>query len=226
MTGRKMVLICRTLGVGRSSAYRESQPRPRRYARAEDRVVTAQIRSVIRTRASYGARRVHALVNRQFEAAYNLKRIRRVMEMNGWKLPRSTRRRTGRAHTGLIRRACSKERSAGSPALQGSRPGARMYSRALAGVASSSRSASRSTATTARRWRMWRPPGISSGATSSSSCSSSCSAPSSRASARARGPTAQSSGSAIMGASTRRWRRSRRRSGSTCCQAPHRRQRA
>lgn len=110
MTGRKMAAICRTLGVGRSSAYRESQPRPRRYARAEDRVVTAQIRSVIRTRASYGARRVHALVNREFEAAYHLKRIRRVMEMNGWKLPRSARRRTGRAHTGLIRRACSNER--------------------------------------------------------------------------------------------------------------------
>ena len=110
MTGRKMAAICRTLGIGRSSAYRQSRPRPRRYARAEDRGVTAQIRSVIRTRASYGARRVRALVNREFEAAYNLKRIRRVMEMNGWKLPRPARRRTGRAHRGLIRRECSNER--------------------------------------------------------------------------------------------------------------------
>ena len=110
MTGRKMAAICRTLGIGRSSAYRQSRPRPRRYARAEDRGVTAQIRSVIRTRASYGARRVRALVNREFEAAYNLKRIRRVMEMNGWKLPRPARRRTGRAHTGLVRRECSNER--------------------------------------------------------------------------------------------------------------------
>lgn len=96
--------------IGRSSAYRESVPRAERYARAEDRSVTAQIRSVIRTRSPYGARRVTALVNREFDVQYNLKRFRRVMEINGWKLPRSTRRRTGRAHTGLIRRDGSNER--------------------------------------------------------------------------------------------------------------------
>jgi putative transposase len=78
--------------------------------RADDRVVTAQIRTVIRTRASYGARRVRALVNREFATGYNLKRIQRVMELNGWKLPRATRRRTGRAHRGLIRRDASNER--------------------------------------------------------------------------------------------------------------------
>jgi putative transposase len=65
---------------------------------------------VIRTRAAYGARRVTALVNREFAVQYNTKRIRRVMDINGWKLPRSTRRRTGRAHTGLIRRDGSNER--------------------------------------------------------------------------------------------------------------------
>lgn len=32
------------------------------------------------------------------------------MDINGWKLPRSTWRRTGRAHTGLIRRDGSNER--------------------------------------------------------------------------------------------------------------------
>jgi hypothetical protein len=112
MTGDKYktARICRVLGIGRSSAYRESTARPKRYARADDRTVTAQIRSVIRTRASYGARRVTALVNREFEVQYNAKRIRRVMDINGWKLPRSTRRRTGRAHTGLIRRDGSNER--------------------------------------------------------------------------------------------------------------------
>jgi transposase InsO family protein len=73
-------------------------------------VVTAQIRTVIRTRASYGARRVRALVNREFATRYNLKRIQRVMELNGWKLPRTTRRRTGRAHRGLIQRPVSNER--------------------------------------------------------------------------------------------------------------------
>lgn len=110
MTGQKLAPICRTLGISRACAYRESLGRPARYGRAEDRVVTAQIRAVIRTRASYGARRVRALVNREFATGYNLKRIQRVMALNGWKLPRATRRRTGRAHRGLIRRAASNER--------------------------------------------------------------------------------------------------------------------
>ena len=110
MTAQKMAPICRVLGISRACAYRESVGRPVRYACADDRVVTAQIRTVIRTRASYGARRVRALVNREFETGYNLKRIQRVMELNGWKLPRSSRRRTGRAHRGLIQRAVSNER--------------------------------------------------------------------------------------------------------------------
>ena len=105
-----MAPICRTLGISRACAYRESVGRPARYVRADDRAVTAQIRTVIRTRASYGARRVWALVNREFQTGYNLKRIQRVMELNGWKLPRATRRRTGRAHRGLIQRAVSNER--------------------------------------------------------------------------------------------------------------------
>lgn len=110
MTGRKIATICRVLGIGRASAYRAEHPRGRRYARAEDRVVTAQIRDVIRTRATYGSRRTRALVNRAFATGYNLKRIRRVMEIAGWKLPKSARRRTGRAHTGQIQRAVSNER--------------------------------------------------------------------------------------------------------------------
>jgi putative transposase len=110
MTGRQLAPICRTLGISRACAYRESVGRPARYVRADDRIVTAQIRAVIRTRASYGARRVRALVNREFATGYNLKRIQRVMELNGWKLPRATRRRTGRAHRGLIQRAVSNER--------------------------------------------------------------------------------------------------------------------
>jgi putative transposase len=110
MTGRKLAPICRTLGISRACVYRESLGRPVRYVRADDRVVTAQIRTVIRTRASYGARRVRALVNREFAAGYNLKRIQRLMDVNGWKLPRATRRRTGRAHRGLIQRATSNER--------------------------------------------------------------------------------------------------------------------
>src|SRR5258708_22100723 len=110
MTGRKVAAICRLLGIGRASAYRPEKARGPRYAKAEDRVVIEQIRDVIRTRASYGSRRTRALVNRAFDAGYNLKRIRRVMEIAGWTLPRNARRRTGRAHTGQIQRAVSNER--------------------------------------------------------------------------------------------------------------------
>jgi transposase InsO family protein len=110
MTGRKVAPICRGLGIGRASAYRAEKPRGSRYAKADDRVVTAQIREVIRARATYGARRTRALVNRAFETGTNLKRIRRVMEIAGWKLPRSARRRTGRAHTGRVQRPASNER--------------------------------------------------------------------------------------------------------------------
>lgn len=53
---------------------------------------------------------------------YSTKRIRRAMDMNGWKL--RDRRITYRtAHTGLIRRDSSNERRTGCHAEQGSRPG-------------------------------------------------------------------------------------------------------
>jgi putative transposase len=110
MTGHKIAPICRALGIGRATAYRTRGPRARRYARADDRVVTAQIRAVIRSRASYGYRRVRALVNRASGTRYNAKRVRRVMQLNGWVLARPSRRRTGRAHTGRIRRDGSNER--------------------------------------------------------------------------------------------------------------------
>jgi putative transposase len=113
MTGRKIAMICRVLAIGRASAYRPEKRRGPRYAKADDRVVMARMRDVIGTRATYGARRTRALVNRAFHAGYNLKRIRRVMEIAGWKLPRSARRRTGRAHTGQIQRAVSNERWCG-----------------------------------------------------------------------------------------------------------------
>jgi len=110
MTRRPMTAICRTLRIGRATAYRTTGPRPPRYVRAADATVTAQIRTVIRQRAAYGYRRVTALVNREFGTTYNRKRIRRVMAICGWTLPRSGRQRTGRAHTGLIRRGGSNER--------------------------------------------------------------------------------------------------------------------
>lgn len=71
MTGRKIAPICRVLGIGRASAYRFEKPRGPRYTKAEDRVVTAQIREAIRTRATYGSRRTCARVNGVFGTGYN-----------------------------------------------------------------------------------------------------------------------------------------------------------
>ena len=59
---------------------------------------------------SYGYRRVTALVNRDCATGYNRKRIRRVMELNAWNLPRPSKRTTGRAHTGRVMRDGSDER--------------------------------------------------------------------------------------------------------------------
>jgi putative transposase len=110
MTGHSIAAICRTLSIGRATRYRSNHGRAAQYAKADDPVVAAQIREIIRERGSYGYRRVTAMVNRAFDTAYNRKRIRRVMEMNEWNLPRPGRRRSGRAHTGRIVRGSSNER--------------------------------------------------------------------------------------------------------------------
>ena len=72
-------MICRTLGIGRATAYRTARSRPRRYRRREDERVVAQLRQVLRERASYGYRRAHWVVNRTFGTGYNRKRIQRVI---------------------------------------------------------------------------------------------------------------------------------------------------
>ena len=74
-------MICRTLQIGRATAYRQDRPRPRRYRRQEDEVVLAQLRQMLRERASYGYRRARRIVNRAFGAGYNRKRIQRVMRL-------------------------------------------------------------------------------------------------------------------------------------------------
>lgn len=102
--------LCEVLGASRSSAYRESKQRAGYYRRNEDGVVLEQIRQVIRERASYGHRRVTRLVNHDFNAGYNKKRIRRVMKMHSLQLPTKNRRRNGRPHLGRIIRDGSNER--------------------------------------------------------------------------------------------------------------------
>jgi len=105
-----MKTLCQVLGVSRSSAYRQCTPRARFYRRQEDATVLEQIKEVIRERASYGHRRVTTLVNHDFGASYNKKRIRRVMKMHDLQLPMKNRRREGRPHTGRIIREGSNER--------------------------------------------------------------------------------------------------------------------
>lgn len=110
MTDHPIAAICRTLQIGRATPYRTRQGRPTHYTRADDRIVTAQIREIIRQRGAYGYRRVTALVNRTYGTTYNRKRIRRLMEIHAWNLPRVSRRRSSRAHTGRIMRPRSDER--------------------------------------------------------------------------------------------------------------------
>jgi len=110
MTDYSTAAICRTLGIGRATPYRNTTGRPAQYVKADDPIIAAHIRDVIRERGSYGYRRVTAMVNHTFGTGYNRKRIRRVMELNAWNLPRPGRRRSGRAHTGRVVRGSSNER--------------------------------------------------------------------------------------------------------------------
>ncbi len=109
MSPHPVAVICRVLGVSRSTAYRSHRSRGPYYRRADDDLVASQIRVVVRTRATYGHRRVTARVNRLFGTRYNRKRIRRVMRIYGLTLPKVNRRRR-RAHTGKIMRDASNER--------------------------------------------------------------------------------------------------------------------
>lgn len=109
MSSYPVAVMCRVLGVSRSSAYRADAPRGPRYHRQDDERVAGQIRVVVKNRATYGHRRVTARVNQLFGTSYNRKRIRRVMQLDGLTLPTVNRRR-GRAHTGRIMRDSSNER--------------------------------------------------------------------------------------------------------------------
>ena len=62
-----MTAICAVFGIARRSAYYVARPRPGgRYQRADDGTVLQQIRAVTNSRATYGYRRVWAMVNRTF----------------------------------------------------------------------------------------------------------------------------------------------------------------
>ena len=97
-----MATICRLLAVGRAAAYRSERPRPGRYQRRDDPIFYAQLKAVLRERGSYGYRRATVLVNRDYGAGYNRKRIQRVMRLTGLALAVRRRVRNRRPHRGRV----------------------------------------------------------------------------------------------------------------------------
>ena len=111
MTHHPVAAICRTLRIAWQTAYHHGRARPTGYyRRADDETVLQQIRAVTNSRATYGYRRVWAMVNRTFRAGYNRKRIRRVMRMHGLMLPPRVHRRHGRPHLGQVQQPASNQR--------------------------------------------------------------------------------------------------------------------
>src|SRR5712692_5345671 len=106
-----MTVIAAVLGLARRTAYYVARGRADgRYQRADDGTVLQQIRAVTNSRATYGYRRVWAMVNRTFRASYNRKRIRRLMRLHGLMLPPRVHRRHGRPHLGQVQQPASNQR--------------------------------------------------------------------------------------------------------------------
>jgi transposase len=111
VTGHTMTAICGVLGIARRTAYYLGRARPSgRQHRATDDTVLQQIRAVTNRRATYGYRRVWAMINRTFRTRYNRKRIRRVMQRHGLMLTPRVHRRHGRPHLGQIQQPASNQR--------------------------------------------------------------------------------------------------------------------
>jgi putative transposase len=106
-----MTVVFDTLGMARRTGYYAVRERPAgRYHRAADPTVLEQIRAVTNSRATYGYRRVWAMVNRTFRTGYNRKRIRRVMQLHGMMLAPRVHRRHGRPHLGQVQQPASNQR--------------------------------------------------------------------------------------------------------------------
>jgi transposase InsO family protein len=97
--------------MARQTAYYAARVRPAGfYRRLDDETVLQQIRAVTNSRATYGYRRVWAMVNRTFRTGYNRKRIRRLMRMHGLMLPPRVHRRHGHPHLGQVQQPVSNQR--------------------------------------------------------------------------------------------------------------------
>ena len=102
-----MKAVAQVMDVARSNLaelIKRAVPAPRRPP-SDDEWLLPMIRAIVAERASYGYRRVTALLNRQLEAEgrprVNHKRIYRIMRLNQLLLPRYTGRRE-RSHDGVV----------------------------------------------------------------------------------------------------------------------------
>jgi putative transposase len=111
MTGAPVATICAALRIGRATAYRVPIPRGPTYAKPDDPVVVAQLRSILREphRGAIGYRMAVPLIHTRFGVRYNRKRLHRVMRRYGLQEARR-RRRSTRPHTGQVQRGASNER--------------------------------------------------------------------------------------------------------------------
>ena len=104
-----MKTVSDALGVSRSNLTERlaesPQPRPAAYQKSDDEWLLPKIRALVDLRASYGYRRLTALLNRQLraegKAGVNHKRIYRLMRRNQMLLQRHTGKPT-RTHDGTI----------------------------------------------------------------------------------------------------------------------------
>ncbi|HKW94842.1 MAG TPA: DDE-type integrase/transposase/recombinase [Methylomirabilota bacterium] len=111
MTHFPLTVICQVLRLARRTAYYVTRASPDgRYHRTTEPVVLEQIRAVTNSRATYGYRRVWAMVNRTFRTGYNRKRIRRIMQLHGLMLAPRVHRRHGRPPLGRIQQPASNQR--------------------------------------------------------------------------------------------------------------------
>lgn len=106
-----MTVICEVLGIARRAAYSVARSRPDGCQhRAADGTVLQQIRAVTNRRATYGSRRVWAMVNQTFRTGYNRKRSRWVRQRHGLMLAARMPRRPGRPPRGKIQQPASNPR--------------------------------------------------------------------------------------------------------------------
>jgi putative transposase len=111
VTAQSMTVICQVVGMARRTAYYVARARADgRQHRADDGTVLQQIQAVTNSRATYGYRRVWAMVNQSFRTGYNRKRIRRVMQLHGLMLAPRVHRRHGRPHLGQVQQPTSNQR--------------------------------------------------------------------------------------------------------------------